>query len=180
MGRRSPSQLPEYVPHASAPPDGDDLLGRLIFGHRQIEGLWSELQLAHRRHLNQHELGRRVVRSLAEHDALELQLLYPAVARGIGDELADHARQDHEQIREMLDEVDGEDPADDLVFEAVTAIMGRVMAHIEEEEKITFPMLRAVLSDEELAALRSAPAPAAEPDAKAGRAGLGRRLLGRR
>ncbi|MEJ7764075.1 MAG: hemerythrin domain-containing protein [Acidimicrobiales bacterium] len=158
MARNDTTKLPEFVAHAATtPPDNPDLLERLSFEHSQIRRLWSELQLGHRRRLETENLARKIVTALAEHDALELQMLYPAVERVIGEELAHHATADHEEIRQLLDEVDGEDPTDELVYEAFETMMAKVMAHIEEEERIAFPMLRAILSSQELRDLGEPP-----------------------
>jgi len=165
MGRRSSTQLPEYVAHAgTTPPDDPDLLDQLSFEHRQIQRLWSELQLAHRRHVEdvhrpearlgivgQRELGRQIVAALARHEADELERLYPAVARVVGEEWAEHATADHADIRDLLHEVEGENPQDDGVFEIFTEVLTKVLAHIDEEEKIIFPMLRAMGPGEALA-----------------------------
>lgn len=213
MARRGSAQLPEFVANpATTPPKEGGLLEHLAFEHRQIEHLWSELQVAHTRKLpgqhrpgallggaGQHELSRRIVTMLAEHQALELERLYPAVSEVVGPELAEHLTADHEDIRQLLDEVDGEDPADEEVFEGLTELMTKVLAHIDEEERIAFSMLRALLSSQELQDLGPAPqrsqrdAPAgpgvidlaaaereqAEP-VSAPKRGLGRRLLRRR
>jgi len=157
-------QLPEYVPHAATtPPEDPDLLGRLSFEHRQVQRLWSELQLAHRRHvedahrpearfgvIGQRELGRQIVAALARHEALEIDSLYPAVARVVGEEWADHATAAHAEIDDLLGEVDGENPEDEGVFRIFTEVLTKVLAHIDEEEKIIFPMLRAVAPSGEL------------------------------
>ncbi|MEO5680340.1 MAG: hemerythrin domain-containing protein [Acidimicrobiales bacterium] len=171
--RKGSARLPESVDHATAPPDGADLIERLRFEHGQIQDLWAQLQLAHRRSVagehrpgarygvaGQLDLSRQLVALLAQHEAVEIQLLYPAVERIVGDELAEHARADHTEIREVLDDVDGEDPEDDQVFAALSSVLDKVLRHIGEEEQIVFPMLRAVLSDRELAALGEAPRPA--------------------
>ena len=202
MAREASSQLPEYVTPATAAPEGADLLGRLSFEHREIDRLWAQLQLAHRRRLDdQHQLFRQIVTLLSEHEAMELELLYPVVGDVVGEELAEHARHDHADIRIALDDVDGCDPADDEVFVALGLVMTRVLAHFEEEERIAFPMLRAIMPAEELAALgagslrptrtdaepevidlaaaeREAAAP--KDDEKAGPASRARRLLRRR
>lgn len=201
MARKASPQLPERVTHATAPPEGSDFLVRLSFEHREIDRLWAQLQLAHRRRLDsQHQLARQIVTALSEHEANELELLYPVVGDVVGEELAAHARQDHADIRVALDDVDGCDPADDEVFAALGRVMTRVLAHIEEEERIAFPMLRAIMSAEELAALAAGPFRpiAAEPEVidlaaaereaaeagqqghKAGPASRARRLLMRR
>ncbi len=211
MARKASTPLPEFVAHPGAtPPSAGDLLEHLSFEHRQIERLWSELQLAHARGLEhrpgarhggngQHDLARQIVTALAEHDACEVQLVYPTVGRVVGEQLAEHALADHEEIRLLLDRVDGADPGDEEVFLTFTTIMKKVLAHVEEEERIAFPMLRAVLTSEELADLGVPPPreqPAApgvdvidlaaaerldgEPGERTGLVDRGRRLLRRR
>ena len=64
--------------------------------------------------------------------------------------MADHAREEHKEIRRLLDEVDGRDPADEAVFATFTEILTNVVAHVAEEEAAMFPKLRASLSAEEL------------------------------
>ena len=181
MARKVSTALPEYVANPdTTPPPSDDLLDHLSFEHRQIERLWSQLQLAHLRNLEgehrpgaryggggQPELSRQIVTLLAEHDAREVQQVYPAVGRVVGEELAEHALADHEEIRLLLDRIDGADPADEEVFHTFTTLMKRVTAHFEEEERIAFPMLRAVLSPQELAEL-GRPSTAATPPAADG------------
>lgn len=164
MARKGLMQLPEYTPHAATtPPSNPDLLDQLSFEHRQIQRLWSELQLAHRRHVEdvhrpqarlgtpgQRELGRQIVQALAQHEALELELLYPTVGPVVGEAWAEHAKADHADIRELLDDLDGEDPEDERVFDVFVEVLTKAVAHIDEEERIIFPMLRAVLPSEQL------------------------------
>ena len=172
MARKGTKPLPEFVaaPDATPPAQGD-LLEQLAFDHRQIERLWSQLELAHRRQLDgehrpgarhggggQPDLARQMVTALAEHDAREVEVLYPAVSRIVGEETAEHSLADHEEIRLLLDRVDGANPADEQVFQTFRSLMGKVVAHNAEEESIAFPMLRAALSDRQLADLGQPPA----------------------
>jgi hypothetical protein len=164
MARRTTTQLPEEVPHAgTTPPQDADLLDQLSFEHRQVQRLWSQLQLAHRRHVEdthrpearygstgQLALGRQIVEALARHEAIELELLYPTVAGVVGDAWAEHATADHAEVRVLLDDVDGENPEDDHVYAAFEGVMAKVLAHFDEEEQIIFPMLRAVVPGDEL------------------------------
>lgn len=167
MARKGSTPLPEFVAApATTPPAEGSVLEQLAFEHRQIERLWSQLELAHRRQLasehrpgarhgggGQADLARQIVTAVAEHDAREVQMVYPAVSRIVGEELAEHSLADHEEIRLLLDKVDGADPADEQVFQTFRSIMRKLGAHVAEEESIAFPMLRAVLSDKELADL---------------------------
>ena len=163
MARRGPTPLPEYTPHpVTTPPDAPDLIAQLRFEHRQLQRLWAELQLVHRRHVGdrpaarhgsagQQALARQILQALAEHEALERDALYPRTAAVMGDALVAHAEAEHADARSLLAEVDGEDLDDDLVFEVFTKAFTKVMAHIEEEERIIFPMLQALLPEADLA-----------------------------
>jgi hypothetical protein len=165
MGRRGSTKLPEYIPHAATtPPESPDLLEQLSFEHRRLQRLWSELQLAHRRHVEephragarlglpgQRALGAELIRILDQHEAREADRLYPIVARVEGGDWAERARADHAEFRDLLNEVKDENPEDDGVFEIYTEALAGVLAHIDEEESVIFPMLRTTVPASELA-----------------------------
>jgi hemerythrin superfamily protein len=133
-----------------------DLIEHLTREHREVEQLWSQLQAAHHRgDTLQGDLGRQIVTSLSQHDAVELQILYPAIRDHVpgGDQLADEALEEHAEVRNQLSEVDGEDPSDGAVFERFSTILTNVEAHVAEEESTLFPQLRTHCSAEQLANL---------------------------
>jgi hemerythrin superfamily protein len=132
-----------------------DAIELLVSQHREVEQLWSQLQTAERDRAEvRHDLARRIVEDLSRHDAIETQLLYPAVRKVPGgDQLADHSLDEHQRVREMLKDVDGEDPADPKVFARFSECVQAVLQHVEEEEHQIFPKLREVLGQEELSEL---------------------------
>jgi len=165
MARRRSSQLPEYTRHvATTLPSSPDLLDQLSLEHRQIQELWADLERAHRHQIgaaqrpevarlgdtSQMELGRRIMEALAAHEADEMNLLYPAAARVMNDEWAEEAQAEHAELRELLGAVDGENPEDEGVFAIYDEVLRRIIAHIDEEEKVVFPIMRVVLAGEEL------------------------------
>lgn len=160
-------KVPEYNPHAPIQPaQSPDLLVQLLYEHRQIKRLWTELQRAHRQQVEgvyppdaarlghdttQAGLARELVGALAEHDVVERKGLYPAAVRVMSEEWADNAIADHDQFRRRLDEVGGADLEDADVFAVFTEVLTRLIAHIDEEESIVFPIMRLVLSSQDLA-----------------------------
>lgn len=131
--------------------EGRDVVEHLTAEHRQVEQMWSDLRQAHQAGAaNQQDLGQEIVRALSQHDALELQLLYPALRRAGQQEMADRGKKEHAEIRRLLDEIDGKDPADEAVFSTFVRILADVDAHVAHEERVMFPLLRAGLSSEEL------------------------------
>lgn len=130
-----------------------DIIEHLTSEHRQVEQLWSQLQVAHTHGDRvQADLGQEIVRMLSQHDAIELQVLYPEVRKALadGDNLAEHSLDEHQVIRDLLSEVDGKDPGDAEVFATFGNILVRVQEHVREEEGTLFPLLRANCSEEQL------------------------------
>lgn len=130
-----------------------DIVEHLTSEHRQVEQLWSQLQVAHANGDRvQADLGGKIVRMLSQHDAVELQVLYPEVRKALpdGDRLAEHSLDEHRVIRDLLSHVDGRDPADAEVFAAFGNILVRVQEHVAEEEQTLFPLLRANCSEAQL------------------------------
>lgn len=64
--------------------------------------------------------------------------------------MSDHGKEEHAEIRRLLDEVDGKDPAEQSIFAAFGEIIVNVDSHVADEEGTMFPKLRAGLSREEL------------------------------
>ena len=131
--------------------DDQDLIEHLTSEHRQLEQMWAELQEAHAAGApGQKDLGREIVKALSQHDALELQLLYPALERLGDSEMSNHGKEEHAEVRRLLDEVDGKDPTEQSIFAAFSEIIRNVDAHVADEEGTMFPKLRAGLSRDEL------------------------------
>lgn len=128
-----------------------DLIEHLTSEHRQVEQMWADLRSAHAAgSAGQKDLGQELVKALSQHDALELQLLYPALERAGEAGMSDHGKAEHREVRRLLDEVDGKDPADEEVFATFSEIVMSVDSHVADEESNMFPKLRAALSSEEL------------------------------
>lgn len=130
-----------------------DIIEHLTREHREVEQLWSQLQVVHGKgNQVEAELGQRIVKKLSQHDATELQVLYPGIRDHVpnGDKLADHALEEHSEVRDLLTQVDEKDPADESVFATFTKILESVQHHVEEEEASLFPKLREHCSAEEL------------------------------
>lgn len=131
--------------------EGRDLIEHLTSEHRQVEQLRARLRAAHSAGApDQEDLGRQIVSALSSHDARELQLLYPALDRAGRQGLAERGKEEHAEIRRLLSEVDGEDPADEAVYGTFSRILASVDAHVAEEEQVLFPLLRATLSPGDL------------------------------
>lgn len=142
-----------------------DLIDQLHYEHRQITWLWNELQRAHRYEAgmsgardasrlgddtSQEEFLYLLLEALTNHEALEREVLYPAARPVMGDDWAEHAEAEHAQVDALLDEVAGGHPGDPAVFMVLSNAFSRLLAHIDEETTILFPVLRLVVPKGEL------------------------------
>jgi len=131
-----------------------DMIELLTRQHREVDQLWTRLKEAHTAHAKvQIELATDIVQRLSQHDALETQLLYPELRKASPDQgksLSDHSLDEHKQVRELLTQVDGRDPADESVFNTFMECVSAVMHHVQEEEQQIFPLLRQKCGEERL------------------------------
>ncbi|MBV9952075.1 MAG: hemerythrin domain-containing protein [Acidimicrobiia bacterium] len=129
-----------------------DAVELLTSQHREVEQLWSQVNERGASGPDQQgELVRQIVRLLSQHDAVETRLLYPAVREVEGgDALADHSLDEHQEIRECLKEVDRADAIDPSVLSRLGECIEAVQRHVQEEEGVIFPKLRAAMSQEQL------------------------------
>jgi Hemerythrin HHE cation binding domain len=90
--------------------------------------------------------------SLAQHAAAEEILVYPQLRRSTdeGDDEADHAIDEHAEIKRILADLDGMDPADAGRDAKVLELQRSVEHHVEEEERDVLTSLRAGTDQERL------------------------------
>src|SRR5687768_15072632 len=89
-----------------------DAITLLTAQHREVEHLWGELKTAQGTgDERSQELANRIIELLSRHDAIETMLLYPALRQtgADGDAMADHALEEHQEIRELLKQADRTD-----------------------------------------------------------------------
>ncbi len=131
-----------------------DAVEFLTAQHREVDQLWSQLQLSHQNgSSDQVRLAEEIVTRLSQHDAIETQLLYPELRDNAGDQgkqFSDHSLGEHQQVRELLTEVDGKDITDESVFSTMADCIETVKHHVEEEEQEIFPLLRSHCDEQRL------------------------------
>ena len=169
--------MPEHHPD-------DDVIAELVTDHREVEELFVKLE---------GELGpderqdamEQVVAELVRHAVAEEAWLYPAVRDRLPDgaAIAQHEAQEHQEVEELLKQLEGEDPHDPTNRPTLHKLMTTVRHHVQDEETSLFPALRTVYSQQELQDLgnrvRLAKRTAAtRPHPAAPRDAVSRRVLG--
>lgn len=100
-------------------------------------------------------LFEQVSEELSRHAVAEEELLYPIVRNKVpnGDQLADHALEEHQEVKEALARLE-KMSLDNLDFEGeFRTLVTNVTEHVNEEESEFFPLLQQHLDDEALLTL---------------------------
>ncbi len=123
--------------------------------HRAAEELFSRLKS--QRHFNREETIDRLIQELTVHAQIEEEFVYPAVRRNVegGRRLANHAEEEHQQVKEMLDELGQMDPDSREAEDLIEELHQNMQAHVAEEEGPDglFDKLRASMDEDGLAEL---------------------------
>jgi hemerythrin superfamily protein len=128
-----------------------DAVSLIMSDHREVEGLFASFAGPAPADERAQIVG-RIIRELSVHAAVEEMILYPAVRREVadGERLADEAIREHQELKELLAELDGLDVADDRVPDIVGRVEAAVTEHVEEEEGELLPSLQSALRQDEL------------------------------
>lgn len=121
--------------------------------HKLIRRLFADFGTTTDRAVKTRErLSRRLVKELSIHAAIEEQILYPRVREVLkkGDKLADHAIDEHQEAKELLDRVDGMAGDDPELAPLVDQLATFLLHHVEEEESGLFKQLRTAVGRKDL------------------------------
>ena len=169
--------MPEHHPD-------DDVIAELIVDHREVDELLAKLQ-GEMAPEDRQATMEQVIAELVRHAIAEESYLYPAVEDRVpgGKQIADKERADHQQVEELLKELEGEDPHAPESRPKLTQLITSLRAHIADEENNLFPALRSVYTQQELRDLgdkvRTAKAAApTRPHPSAPRGEMARKTLG--
>lgn len=93
-----------------------------------------------------------IIKELSIHASIEEQVLYPVIRDEVpdGESLHQEALQEHEEVKNVLADLDGVAPDDSGFDGKVTSLIKDVRHHVEEEESELFPRLREAISAERL------------------------------
>ena len=120
--------------------------------HRAVEELFGRLRSP--RHVNRDDTIDRLILELSVHAEIEQEVLYPAIRRNVegGRRLASHAEDEHQQVKEMLQELAEMDPDSREAEALIEELHANVQSHVAEEEGPDglFAQLRESMDEESL------------------------------
>lgn len=126
-----------------------DAIALLKKDHGAVKRLFNEFgRSTARAQRKRQQLRDRIVAELELHTQLEERIFYPAL-EGILAELVQEARKEHEEAKELIQEIRGMEPGSNEIKERVNELKQAILHHVKEEEGEMFPQARQ-LGDEKL------------------------------
>ncbi len=134
-----------------------DILDLLVQEHREAEQLLDQLSMQSGQEQDPRDVADLFISALVRHSVAEEMYVYPVIREYLddGDEAVDHDTQEHQELEELLKELEGLQPADGEFTEVVARLREVLADHIKDEEDEQFPKLRQVVPAEKLVDLRA-------------------------
>ncbi|MFJ2588532.1 hemerythrin domain-containing protein [Streptomyces sp. NPDC087538] len=126
---------------------GGDVIVELAADHRELEDLFSQIELQPVDHPRRRELADRLTVDLVRHTITEELHLYPVVREHVphGAALADKELADHAGTERMLKDLEDLSVDDPQFNDTIAKLKFEVASHVREEEHELFPKLAATL-----------------------------------
>lgn len=127
-----------------------DVISVLTKDHREVEDMFAKVEGSPN---PDPKVIDQIVKELSKHDAVERQFLYPAVREHIksgGDGLADESIESHDLTAETLLAIEKSEPGSPERAQHLTALIGMVKSHVQEEEEQIFPAMQKTMSKQQL------------------------------
>ena len=113
-----------------------DAIALLDSDHTKVEQLFANYRKAGDK---QQQIARTICQELTVHAQIEEEIFYPAFRQATGDgEMVDHARDEHNEVRELVHRVETTGPNDELMAK----LQQSVQEHVEEERREMFDKAR--------------------------------------
>ena len=104
------------------------------------------------------DLAKEICTELTVHAKIEEEIFYPALRDAIKEtDLLDEAEVEHASAKDLIAQIQGMDPSEELYDAKVTVLGEYIDHHVQEEEKEMFPKLKKTELDlKELGAMMAA------------------------
>ncbi|MFL5796893.1 MAG: hemerythrin domain-containing protein [Actinomycetota bacterium] len=120
--------------------------------HREVEGLFDQFESSAGDTDRKGQIANQIIRELSIHAAIEEEVFYPAVRDAIadGEGIVEHSLEEHQEVKELLSELESMDPGDPGFHQKMEKVISDVKEHVEEEEGEMFPKFREAISATQL------------------------------
>ena len=136
---------------------GTDAIELLTKDHNKVKHLFKDFEKLKERHAGESEkanLVKRICQELTVHTQIEEEIFYPEVRNVIEDQdLFDEAEVEHSTAKDLIAQLEGMSPDEDLYDAKVTVLSEYTNHHVREEQEEMFPQVKkAKIDTEELGA----------------------------
>lgn len=140
------------VAHTKSP--DEDVIDLLMSEHREVESLLD--QIAQTQQPDAREIADRVIAKIVKHSVVEEMYVYPVIEQYLqdGEDAVEHDKQEHQELEELLKQLEGLEPVDADFPVCVSRIREVLADHVSDEEGEQFPRLRRVVPAQTLIDLR--------------------------
>jgi hemerythrin superfamily protein len=130
-----------------------DVVDLLTTDHHEVLTLVSQIPTADSG--QRREMTDTVIAELMRHSVAEEMYVYPAMREHLsdGESKVRHDTEEHQQLEEMMKQLEGLDAGDPSFLEALGRLEQVLRDHVADEEREHFPELRARLPREQLVEL---------------------------
>ncbi|MGY1762425.1 hemerythrin domain-containing protein [Geodermatophilus sp. SYSU D00779] len=127
-----------------------DVVDILTTDHHEVLALVEQIPTADA--AQRRDMVDTVIAELMRHSVAEEMYVYPAMRDHLpdGESKVQHDIEEHQQLEEVMKELEGIDAADARFVEILGRLEAVLRDHVSDEESEQFPMLRARLSTEQL------------------------------
>jgi len=121
---------------------GPDAVALLKADHRAVEKLFGQFEKAKDKDRKK-ALADRICLELRIHMQIEEEIFYPTSREFLKDEdIVDEAVVEHAAAKDLMGEIEGMDPTEDLYDAKMTVLQEQIEHHVEEEETEYFPKVK--------------------------------------
>jgi hemerythrin superfamily protein len=130
-----------------------DVVDILTADHHEVLDLVGQIPTADA--TQRRDMADTVIAELMRHSVAEEMYVYPAMRDHLpdGESKVQHDIEEHQQLEEVMKELEGVDTADARFLEVLGRLEAVLRDHVSDEEGDQFPLLRARLSTEQLVEL---------------------------
>lgn len=128
-----------------------DVIKLLETDHREVEDLMQKAESTSG--AAKQQVVTKIISELTLHSEVEEQIVYPAMREAGLDDLVREAEQEHQQVKELLAQLETMDGGTNDVDPLLQELKGNVEHHVEEEESEAFPKFRQAVDQATLESL---------------------------
>lgn len=125
--------------------DAPNAVDMLLMDHAVVDGLFKQFEKLHEAEKDTDKVIDSVRTALLVHDALEMEIFYPAVRERAGEEeeeILDEAEVEHATVQQLLAKLRPGKLEEKKREAHFTVLMEYVKHHVKEEENELFPKLK--------------------------------------